>query len=351
MGAVCIEKCLQIYHYFEPNLDNNNHPAPNIESRFLELGKYIEKKQFNRKIPEQVQNFRTDNKFSIPNKLNIIENVYLKDPLQFDENGNIYNGNWNENAQMHGYGEYYIETEKKFIEGVWYNNNLVYGRIFYSNNYLFDLYEGYINNFLPNGKGKIFFSTGDKYKGDFREGRREGTGKYVFSDKTEYKGKFINNKFDGKGTIEWTNNIKYEGEFSEGYLNNEGILFDKEGEKYEGNFKNNFFEGKGKYTFEDGSTYEGSFALNLRNGEGIFIKSNDEFRYEGNWVNDYPNGSGTFIKGNIIIEGTWENGKNKKYSITNAGQNNEFKENDLNFNSKIPNINLIPLRLPHMKKK
>ena len=345
MGTTCKDN-LKICYCLETNNSTNIDKVQNIESRLLQFGDFLEDRQFNEKIPEQIQNFITENKFSPPNNLNINENIYLIRPLLLN-NGNIYKGNWNENIQKHGYGEYYIEKEKKFIEGIWYNDRITYGRIFYPNN---DLYEGYIDNFLPNGKGKIFFSSGNKYKGDFKEGKREGTGKYIFSDKTIYNGKFKNNKFDGKGILEWTNNIKYEGEFSEGYLNNEGKLADNEGEKYEGNFKNNCFEGKGKYTFEDGSTYEGSFSSNYRFGKGVFIKSNDEFMFEGNWVNDYPNGSGTFTKGNTTIEGTWRNGANEKYSIIKVGQSNEFNENDLNFNAKIPNINLIPTRLPHMNK-
>ena len=342
MGATCKDN--QKICYCIDNITQPNEPiAQIIESRLVELGEFLEDRQFNEKIPEQFRNFITANKFSIPNNLNINENIYLKSPLLL-KNGNIYKGNWNENAQKHGYGGYYIETEKKFIEGIWYNDRLVYGRIFYPNN---DLYEGYIDNFLPNRKGKMFFSTGDIYNGDFQEGRREGNGTYKFSDGTKYKGKFINNKFNGKGTLEWTNNIKYEGEFSEGYFNNHGKISDNEGEQYEGNFQNNFIDGEGKYIFEDGSTYEGSFSVNLRNGKGVFIKKDNEFKYEGNWANNFPNGSGIFTKGNIIIEGTWKYGSIETISKSNA-ENNEFNRDDLNFSAQIPEINLTPSRLPHM---
>ena len=351
MGAACKENCPQICQYFDTSTETNNNQDQIIESKLRELGEFIGEDEFNEKIPEQVRNYRTKKQFSIPNNLNISDKVYQKAPLKFNNNNDIYKGNWNENSEKHGYGEYYIETEKKFIEGVWKNNNLVYGKIFYPNNNKYDIYKGFINNFLPDGEGKISFSTGDKYEGDFREGRKEGTGKYTFYDKTVYKGNFVNNKFDGEGTIEWTNNIKYEGGFSQGYFNNHGKLFDKDndGEKYEGNFQNNFFDGEGKYTFEDGSTYEGSFTLNMRNGRGVFIKKNNEFKYEGNWVDDFPNGSGTFTKGNIIIKGTWKYSSIEAISESNA-QNNEFNRDDLNFSSQIPEINLIPNRLPHMKR-
>ena len=143
MGTTCKDN-LKICYCLETNNSTNIDKVQNIESRLLQFGDFLEDRQYNEKIPEQIQNFITENKFSSPNNLNINENIYLIRPLLLN-NGNIYKGNWNENIQKHGYGEYYIEKEKKFIEGIWYNDRITYGRIFYSNN---DLYEGFIDNFL-----------------------------------------------------------------------------------------------------------------------------------------------------------------------------------------------------------
>jgi glutamate-5-semialdehyde dehydrogenase len=70
----------------------------------------------------------------------------------------------------------------------------------------------------------------------------------------------------------------------------------------------------------------------------------------GQIVDDYANGEGTFIKGDVTIEGTWKNGLYENFPVNNGAENNQINDNILNFRLKIPIINLIPRRLPHMKK-
>ena len=45
-------------------------------------------------------------------------------------------------------------------------------------------------NGLPDGKGIYTFATGDRYEGDFKEGKREGRGTYTFSSGTQQIGEF-----------------------------------------------------------------------------------------------------------------------------------------------------------------
>lgn len=338
MGITCKKCCDNCF-----NTDSNIDPVlfvQGFESNVPDFKEIMDdENKFNELIPKRIQKYMTENKFQIPENININTNVIEIKPIKFlDEN--IYQGTWNEKYSKDGKGKYYMKAEQKFIEGIWENNKLIYGRIFFSNN---DIYEGYIKNFNFDGKGKMLYGkSGDNYEGEFSEGKRQGDGKYIFSDKTTYKGKFDNNKFKGKGKMNWPSmNRKYEGEFSDGCFNNQGKLVGNNGEQYEGNFKNSYYDGQGKYTFNDGSTYEGSFSLNLRHGNGIFIKKNNEFRFEGKWENDYAHGKGTFIIGDTTIKGEWRNGEFE-------GQlNNDFNKDILNF--KIPLINLIPDRLPHMR--
>ena len=350
MGATCKENCSKCCNYIcnrNTTLNNAQELFNNdFELKLPELGQIIEENQFDGKIPEQVHKYISEKEYKKPDGIEINENVFEKGPIKL-KNNDIYKGNWNEKIDKEGYGQYYMETEQKFFEGTWVNNILIHGRIFYQNG---DIYEGYIRNFNSHGKGIITLKSGDKYKGDFNEGKREGNGKYIYPDKTTYEGQFKNNKFHGHGVMKWITEETYEGEFSEGYFNNQGKLIGKNGEQYEGNFKNNYYDGEGKYTFIDGSTYEGSYALDLRNGKGIFIKKDNEFSYDGNWVDDYANGEGTFVKGDVTIEGTWKNGLYENFPVNNGGENNQINDNILNFRLKIPIINLIPRRLPHMKK-
>ena len=318
----------------------------NFEAKLPELGEYISKEQFREKIPKKVLSYMNKNEFKIPDDINTNKEVYLMNPIKF-KNDDIYEGNWNKNIIKDGKGLYYKKNEKIFIEGIWDEGVLIYGRIYYPNN---DIYEGYISDFNSHGKGKLIYDNGDIYEGDFVNGEMEGKGKIIFKDNTIYEGNFSKSKINGYGIMKWIADkisITYEGEFSEALLNNYGKLTNNDGEQYEGNFKNNFFNGKGKYTFEDGSTYEGDFESGIRSGKGIYNKK-DEFNYDGSWADDYPHGTGTFTKGNIIIKGTWCHSENAEISSIEGAQTNDFNKDILNFN--IPNINLIPDRLPHLGK-
>ncbi|MCX8000455.1 MAG: hypothetical protein N3A69_16130, partial [Leptospiraceae bacterium] len=50
-----------------------------------------------------------------------------------------------------------------------------------------------------NGKGVLEYSNGDKYEGEFKQGRFEGKGKYSFKAGDVYEGDFVQDKFSGKG--------------------------------------------------------------------------------------------------------------------------------------------------------
>jgi hypothetical protein len=47
-------------------------------------------------------------------------------------------------------------------------------------------YEGSTKNGLPSGKGKLFYKSGDKYKGFFVDGLEHGFGEFIFSADSEY---------------------------------------------------------------------------------------------------------------------------------------------------------------------
>lgn len=60
------------------------------------------------------------------------------------------------------------------------------------------IYEGEINdNFIPDGKGILYYENGDEYYGEFTNGKREGKGKYYYSDYSIYIGDWENDMKDG----------------------------------------------------------------------------------------------------------------------------------------------------------
>jgi hypothetical protein len=355
--AGCVEICcnrkeneLNSHFLISPNINNKNILNSNdyndysrkFETKLTEYGKYLDTKTFNDIIPENANKYIVENSFIIPENIRINNNIYEMEPVEF-ENGNIYKGNWNENYKMDGLGKYFIKEGNIFIEGIWDDGILIYGRIFYPNN---NIYEGEIKDSNYHGKGKLIFNNGETYEGDFIGGEITGKGIFIFSDGTAYEGEFQKGEFKGHGIMKWTNGVQYEGIFSGAILKDYGKLSGDHGDRYEGYFYNNYFHGKGIYIYSDGSSYEGDFEFGLKNGKGIY-KKKDEYIYDGEWRNNFPNGSGKYYYKNFIICGIWRNGINIEISGYEKGTENSFDKNILNFEPE--SFSLIPNKLPNLE--
>ena len=315
---------------------NYNNFTQKFNTKLHYLGKYFDISEFNQKIPKKAYNYMIQNVLNIPPNIIQSNPVYEMKPVEF-ENGNIYSGNWNEKFKMEGYGQYYIKEVNLFVEGIWTDGKLIFGRIFFPNE---NIYEGEIKNSAFNGKGKLIFNNGDMYDGCFFDGERNGKGKYIFNDGTIYEGDFSNSEFKGHGVIKWKNGVEYEGEFNGFVLKGKGKLEDKINlEKYEGNFDNNYFNGFGKYYFNNYASYEGEFEFGIKNGKGNY-KNKEGIFYEGSWANNLPNGIGKFGCNDFIVKGVWKNGINLEITDFIKGSVHNFDKNKLNFF--VPNFNLCP---------
>ena len=97
--------------------------------------------------------------------------------------------------------------------------------------------EGYskktyeFKNDMFHGKGKYYYSNGDKFEGEFKNGKVSGKGKHFHKNGDKYIGDYKNDKRDGIGILKWF-----------------------KGGNYTGEFKNGKMSGKGKITYEDGKT-------------------------------------------------------------------------------------------------
>ncbi len=78
--------------------------------------------------------------------------------------------------------------------------------------------------------------AGDKYVGEWTDGKPNGHGIYIHSDGEKYVGESKDNNRSGYGTYIYSNGNKYVGEW-------------KDGKKH----------GKGTFTFSDGTTYVGEW--------------------------------------------------------------------------------------------
>lgn len=171
-----------------------------------------------------------------------------------------------------------------------------------------------------NGQGTLTYTNGDKYIGNFENGKADGQGSFTYQDGSKYVGEFKNDKFDGHGTLAYADGNKYVGEFKNDKVNGQGILTYADGNKYVGEFKNgqlvqnnpqattqadnrklapdavnppskpdktqarcikgNCVNGHGTQTYPDGSKYIGEFKNGLSDGQGTLILPNGD-KYVG----------------------------------------------------------------------
>lgn len=331
----------QINNNYSPIRKNNDTFIKSNSDKNTPLGSYLTISDYKNSVNKEIINYIENHKLNYQEYYPLPLNTYKSYPIKF-KNGDIYHGNWNIDGQMEGYGIYSIKEKNLITEGIWEKGNIIYGRIFFPNK---SIYEGYIKNSLPNGKGTIYFVNKEIYKGDFVDGEMTGKGTYIYADKSYYTGKIKNGIFNGEGSMKWINGTEFHGNFLDSTLSGKGKIFnDKMGEKYIGNFDKNYFNGYGVYSYNNGDIYEGNFEHGIKKGKGIF-KRNDKVEFEVEWDDDLPNGNGIVTYNKFKLNGLWRNGNIVHKEII-KGNIDIFKELDLNI--KPSKICLCPSSLPYL---
>ena len=132
-------------------------------------------------------------------------------------------------------------------------------------------------------------------------------GKQLFPNGEKYAGEFNNGKISGQGTYTWFNGDQYIGQFVDGSTNGYGSLTFAIGDTYVGEVKDNQFHGKGTFTHADGTQYVGEHKKGKRSGLGTLTYSAG-IKYTGKWKNDARIGSGTYTyPSGKVVTGKWLN--------------------------------------------
>ena len=79
-----------------------------------------------------------------------------------------------------------------------------------------------------NGKGVFYYSSGSKYSGDFKDGKRHGKGKFVWNSGAKYDGEWRNGKREGQGQEILADGTKYMGSYSNDQKHGAGALYDSD---------------------------------------------------------------------------------------------------------------------------
>ena len=89
-----------------------------------------------------------------------------------------------------------------------------------------------------NCEGTYRFADGDKYVGEFKDGKQHGQGTYTFANGNKYVGVFRDGQKNGQGTYTCANGKKYVGEYRGGKSHGHGTHTWADGRKYVGEYRN-----------------------------------------------------------------------------------------------------------------
>ncbi len=174
------------------------------------------------------------------------------------------------------------------------------------------------------GYGTYYYSNGEKYEGQWLNGKRNGIGTYVWNNGDTYSGDWTLEKRTGKGIFTWANGNKYEGDFIDSVRNGKGKYFTNpknfkvetdyyENEKetiniisYEGDYVNNYWTGYGVAEYSNGDKYEGEWLNDVREGKGIYTYKNGD-KVQGIWVYGKLEGKVKNTSQSKVYEATYKN--------------------------------------------
>jgi hypothetical protein len=96
----------------------------------------------------------------------------------------------------------------------------------------------------------VNLANGEKYKGEYKNGKRNGKGVFKFVDGSEYDGEWKDGIINGKGVYKYASGDEYNGEWKDKERNGKGIITFADGSKIIGEFQNNLVV-EGKYKCYD----------------------------------------------------------------------------------------------------
>ena len=202
-----------------------------------------------------------------------------------------------------------------------------------------DKYVGEYWNGKRHGQGTFYFLANNKFKGDrflgyWKDGKKNGLFTYIYSngesDVNEYKDDMKN----GHGTYTSEYGDKYVGEFKDGKRNGQGTYTRAYGDKYVGEYKDDKWNGQGTYLDLNCDKYVGEWKDGQMHGRGIKTYQRGD-KYAGEWVNGSYNGQGVLTKADgTRFEGIFKRNKfireeNVNPSIFNTDISNSTEQIEL----------------------
>ena len=200
--------------------------------------------------------------------------------------GDHYEGEW-KNGKFNGKGtmtyaggsvyEGEFVDNKKNGECIWTKSdgtvvteNWIYGKKVETLTLEDGTYTGGVTDGKPDGQGKMEYTNGQVYEGEWKNGVRSGQGRCTWPDGGYYDGEWANDKWNGQGTnyIGGSKDVSfYVGGFVDGERDGHGIYTWPSGDSIETEWVNGVKNGKGTYTWSGGTVAAGEYVDDEWDGE------------------------------------------------------------------------------------
>jgi len=200
--------------------------------------------------------------------------------------GHRYVGQWRDNKK-NGVGILHYSSgpvyEGEFVDDQRHGRGKIVHHPNSSN--LEESYDGEWSQDVIHGKGTYKYrrEEGTIYEGDWVRGVRHGVGKLTFSDGSFYRGDFQGDQMYGKGIFVGTaDNTQYDGEWKSNMRQGMGTAMDSDGSIYHGEYWGNMKHGTGRIQRPDGTTYSGTWQGGFIVGSGrVTIPVRDKEKRDG----------------------------------------------------------------------
>eukprot|EP01084_Bolivina_argentea_P031252 57841_1 len=151
-----------------------------------------------------------------------------------------------------------------------------------------DKYIGGVNKYIGkrNGIGKMIWTNGDVYEGEWKNGKRDGYGRYMYKSGNIYYGNYKDGKRNGYGTYLYKSGSIHQGYYKDDKKSGYGKYVWSNGNIYTGNYENDKRNGYGQFTFASGKSYIGEYKDDKRHGKGKELDKDGNIIWEGQYKND-----------------------------------------------------------------
>jgi hypothetical protein len=151
-------------------------------------------------------------------------------------------------------------------------------------------YEGFWQEGIKHGFGRVAYMTGDSYQGHLEKNLRQGQGELTMADGRHYKGHFQKNLPHAKENFRviYPKNDMYLGGYDQGQRSGFGRFVWNDGGNYQGEWTDGVYCGKGDLVTSN-TIYKGDFTQGMYHGIGCLTNlKTDEVIFDGEWKDGLP---------------------------------------------------------------